>query len=55
MAIYWGGQDTLIDTDALVERLKTEPDVTVIRTVKLEQAEHCDFYYGAKRVYSQMR
>ncbi|KAG8889078.1 Mannose-6-phosphate isomerase [Tulasnella sp. 332] len=47
LAIYWGGKDTLIDTDALVERLKTEPDVTVIRTVKQEQAEHCDFYYAA--------
>ncbi|KAG9017390.1 hypothetical protein FRB93_007504 [Tulasnella sp. JGI-2019a] len=50
LSIYWGGKDTLIDTDALVERLKTEPAVTVLRTVKLEEAEHCDFYYAADAV-----
>lgn len=47
LAVYYGGCDTLIDTEALVDRLKTqEPDVKVIRTVRFDQAEHCDFYYG---------
>ncbi|KAG9012297.1 hypothetical protein FRB94_006328 [Tulasnella sp. JGI-2019a] len=50
LSIYWGGKDTLIDTDALVGRLKTEPAVTIIRTVRLEEAEHCDFYYAADAV-----
>jgi len=51
VAIYYGGSDTLIDVDALIERLKCqETEVKVIRTLKLDQVEHCDFYYAADAV-----
>jgi len=50
LAVYYGGRDALIDTEALLARLKTETDVKVIRTLRLDQAEHCDFYYAADAV-----
>lgn len=41
-----GGKDFLVLTEPLLERLKThETDVNVIRVQKLEEGEHCDFFW----------
>jgi len=51
LAMYYGGRDSLIDTESLLQRLKSnEPEVKVIRSMKVDKAEHCDFYYAAEAV-----
>ncbi|KAK4057824.1 hypothetical protein OIO90_001043 [Microbotryomycetes sp. JL221] len=46
LAIHHGGLDYLVLTEPLLERLKThEKDVKVIRVQKLEEGEHCDFFW----------
>lgn len=51
LSIYWGGRDFLVLTEPLLERLKTkEKGVNVIKATKLEQSEHCDFYWAAEAV-----
>jgi len=49
--VYYGGRDSLVDVDALLRRLQEdEPGVRLMRSERLEQAEHCDFYYAADAV-----
>jgi len=51
LSIYHGGRDYLVLVDPLLERLKEkEKAVTVIRTKRIEQSEHCDFYWAADAV-----
>ncbi|KAM0789005.1 hypothetical protein ACM66B_003073 [Microbotryomycetes sp. NB124-2] len=46
LSIHHGGLDYLVLTEPLLERLKThEKDVRVIRVQKLEEGEHCDFFW----------
>ncbi|GAA5896838.1 hypothetical protein JCM6882_005047 [Rhodosporidiobolus microsporus] len=46
LAIHHGGKDYLVLTDPLLERLKThETDVQVIRVQKMDDGEHCDFFW----------
>ncbi|KAK4055497.1 hypothetical protein OIV83_000043 [Microbotryomycetes sp. JL201] len=46
LAIHHGGLDYLVLTEPLLERLKThEKDVRVIRVQKLDEGEHCDFFW----------
>ncbi|KAF7974323.1 hypothetical protein HWV62_12366 [Athelia sp. TMB] len=47
LALYYGGQDYLVDAEKLLERLSTREGVRVIRTCKIE-CEHCDFYLAGK-------
>jgi hypothetical protein len=49
LAIYYGGQDYLVDTESLLQRLKDKEKVKLIRVQKLE-CEHCDFYLAANAV-----
>ncbi|TDL29009.1 alpha/beta-hydrolase [Rickenella mellea] len=51
LAIYYGGRDFLVATDPLLERLeKREKDVRLLRVMKVEDSEHCDFYLAADAV-----
>ncbi|GAA6039115.1 hypothetical protein JCM8097_005333 [Rhodosporidiobolus ruineniae] len=46
LAIHHGGKDYLVLTEPLLERLKTrETDVQVIRVQKMDDGEHCDFFW----------
>ncbi|KAI5475682.1 ab-hydrolase associated lipase [Pseudohyphozyma bogoriensis] len=46
LAIHHGGKDYLVLTEPLLERLKTrETDVNVIRVKKMDEGEHCDFFW----------
>lgn len=41
-----GGRDYLVLTEPLLERLeKHEKDVRVLRVQKLDEGEHCDFFW----------
>lgn len=41
----------MVFADPLLERLKEkEKDVRVIKVTKLEDSEHCDFYWAAEAV-----
>ncbi|KIR35586.1 lipid particle protein [Cryptococcus deuterogattii MMRL2647] len=51
LSIYHGGRDFLVFADPLLRRLKEkEKDVKVIKVTKLEDSEHCDFYWAAEAV-----
>jgi lysosomal acid lipase/cholesteryl ester hydrolase len=51
LSIYHGGRDYLVRADPLLERLQEkEKTVKVIRTKRVEQSEHCDFYWAADAV-----
>ncbi|EIW73046.1 hypothetical protein TREMEDRAFT_42161 [Tremella mesenterica DSM 1558] len=51
LALYYGGRDFLVLVEPLIERLKSkEKDVKVIKVIKLDQSEHCDFYWAAEAV-----
>ncbi|KAM0746312.1 alpha/beta-hydrolase [Meredithblackwellia eburnea MCA 4105] len=51
LAIHHGGRDYLVLTEPLIERLKThETDVNVIRVKKMEEGEHCDFFWHVDAV-----
>ncbi|WVO15157.1 hypothetical protein L204_102801 [Cryptococcus depauperatus] len=51
LSIYHGGRDYLVFTDPLLERLRQkEKDVRLIKCTKLEESEHCDFYWAAEAV-----
>ncbi|KDQ65123.1 hypothetical protein JAAARDRAFT_168018 [Jaapia argillacea MUCL 33604] len=51
LLIYYGGRDFLVDTENLLERLrKHEEHVRLLKVVKLDEAEHCDFYLAASAV-----
>ncbi|OWT37789.1 lipid particle protein [Cryptococcus neoformans var. grubii Br795] len=51
LSVYHGGRDFLVFADPLLERLKEkEKDVKVIKVTKLEDSEHCDFYWAAEAV-----
>ncbi|KAG8906447.1 hypothetical protein FRB99_006863 [Tulasnella sp. 403] len=50
VSIYYGGCDYLVDVPALLDRLKTERHVRVNRVTRIDEAEHCDFYYAAEAV-----
>ncbi|ORY78857.1 Alpha/Beta hydrolase protein [Leucosporidium creatinivorum] len=46
LSIHHGGRDYLVLTDPLLERLeKHEKDVRVLRVQKLDEGEHCDFFW----------
>ncbi|GAA6054392.1 hypothetical protein JCM3770_002234 [Rhodotorula araucariae] len=46
LAIHHGGKDYLVLTEPLLERLKThESDVQLIRVQKMDDGEHCDFFW----------
>ncbi|GAA5953078.1 hypothetical protein JCM10213_002630 [Rhodosporidiobolus nylandii] len=46
LAIHHGGKDYLVLTEPLLERLKErETDVQVIRVQKMDDGEHCDFFW----------
>ncbi|KDE09117.1 hypothetical protein MVLG_00832 [Microbotryum lychnidis-dioicae p1A1 Lamole] len=46
LAIHHGSLDYLVLTEPLLERLREkETDVKVIRVQKLDQGEHCDFFW----------
>ncbi|GAA5985313.1 hypothetical protein JCM11641_005390 [Rhodosporidiobolus odoratus] len=46
LAIHHGGKDYLVLTEPLLERLKVqETDVEVIRVQKMDDGEHCDFFW----------
>lgn len=46
-----GGRDYLVLTEPLLERLeKHEKDVRVIRVKKMEEGEHCDFFWHVDAV-----
>ncbi|BGO98691.1 Alpha/Beta hydrolase fold [Rhodotorula toruloides] len=46
LAIHHGGKDYLVLTEPLLERLeKQETDVQVIRVQKMDDGEHCDFFW----------
>ncbi|BGP47363.1 hypothetical protein JCM10450v2_003215 [Rhodotorula kratochvilovae] len=46
LAIHHGGKDYLVLTEPLLERLKThETDVQLIRVQKMDDGEHCDFFW----------
>ncbi|GAA6022115.1 hypothetical protein JCM10207_000767 [Rhodosporidiobolus poonsookiae] len=46
LAIHHGGKDYLVLTDPLLERLEVhETDVQVIRVQKMDDGEHCDFFW----------
>ncbi|GAA5922259.1 hypothetical protein JCM1841_001385 [Sporobolomyces salmonicolor] len=46
LSIHHGGKDYLVLTEPLLERLKThETDVDVIRVQKMDDGEHCDFFW----------
>lgn len=50
MSASSGGKDYLVLTEPLLERLKThETDVKVIRVQKMEEGEHCDFFWYVSR------
>ncbi|CEQ42651.1 SPOSA6832_04487 [Sporobolomyces salmonicolor] len=47
LSIHHGGKDYLVLTEPLLERLKThETDVDVIRVQKMDDGEHCDFFWS---------
>lgn len=47
LAIYYGGQDFLVATEPLLERLENcEKRVQLLRTVKLDECEVCHFKRG---------
>ncbi|ORX35150.1 Alpha/Beta hydrolase protein [Kockovaella imperatae] len=51
LSIYHGGKDYLVLAEPLLERLKhKEKDVKVIKVTKLDESEHCDFYWAAEAV-----
>lgn len=51
LSIYHGGRDFLVLAEPLIERMKhKEKDVNVIKVTKLDQSEHCDFYWAAEAV-----
>lgn len=41
LAIYYGGEDYLVDADRLLERLREKESVNLIKTVKLECEVSC--------------
>ncbi|KIM84051.1 hypothetical protein PILCRDRAFT_6891 [Piloderma croceum F 1598] len=49
LAVYYGGEDYLVDADSLLKRLENKEQVRLIRVTKLE-CEHCDFYLAANAV-----
>ncbi|KAH8924431.1 alpha/beta-hydrolase [Atractiella rhizophila] len=47
LSIYYGGMDYLVRTEPLLERLKnTELDVDLIRVDRMDDGEHCDFFWS---------
>jgi len=51
LSLWSGGRDSLVCADKLVERIKErEKGVRVLRVEKIEDSEHCDFYWAAEAV-----
>ncbi|GAA6010034.1 hypothetical protein JCM11491_005838 [Sporobolomyces phaffii] len=51
LSIHHGGKDYLVLTEPLLHRLKTkEHDVDVIRVQKMDDGEHCDFFWHVDAV-----
>ncbi|GAA5850285.1 hypothetical protein JCM9279_006513 [Rhodotorula babjevae] len=51
LAIHHGGKDYLVLTEPLLERLRTkETDVQLIRVQKMDDGEHCDFFWHVDAV-----
>jgi hypothetical protein len=43
IALFWGGKDTLLDMDALLERLSAPP----VFSLEVKEYEHLHFLWGA--------
>ncbi|GAA5927302.1 uncharacterized protein JCM15063_005858 [Sporobolomyces koalae] len=51
LSIHHGGKDYLVLTEPLLHRLETkETDVEVIRVQKMDDGEHCDFFWHVDAV-----
>ncbi|GAA5893107.1 hypothetical protein JCM8208_004348 [Rhodotorula glutinis] len=51
LAIHHGGKDYLVLTEPLLERLRErETDVQLIRVQKMDDGEHCDFFWHVDAV-----